>query len=45
MKKDNSMPYRTFSFDKIDAPVKKAKSEPRTNKTVAKTDLRVGGKK
>ena len=45
MKKDNSTPYRTFSFEKIEAPAKKAKSTPRTIKTVAKTDLRVGGKK
>lgn len=45
MKKDNSTPYRTFSLEKVEAPVKNTKGSPRGKKTVANTDLRVGGKK
>ena len=45
MNKDNSTPYRTFSFDKVEAPVKNAKGSPRATKTVANSDLRAKGKK
>ena len=45
MNKDNSTPYRTLSFERVEAPMKKTKGAPRGTKTVAKTDLRAGGKK
>ena len=45
MKNNNfSQPYRSLGFDKIDAPVSKAKNQPKSTKTVGK-DLRVGGNK
>ena len=45
MKNNNfSQPYRTLSFNKIEAPAPKAKSKSKPTKTVG-SDLRVGGNK
>ena len=45
MNKDNSTPYRTFSLEKIEAPVKNTKGARRASKIVANSDLRAKGKK
>ena len=45
MKNTNcSQPYRNLGFNKIDAPVKNGKNEPKSTKTAGK-DLRIGGNK
>ena len=44
MNKNNYSPYGTFSLEKIDAPKKTAKSDPRAKKTSGAADIR-GGKK
>ena len=45
MKDKNYSPYGTFSFDKINAPKKNAKNEPKSSKITGKGDLRAKGNK
>lgn len=40
----NEKTYRSYSFEKIDAPVKDKKKEPKAQKIVGNSDLRCKGK-
>ena len=45
MNRKNEKSYRSYSLEKIEAPCKDKKNEPRAERIAGEVDLRVGGKK